>query len=128
MKKIQNDIPDAAAVAAEYGFTELPTVADHRNFILDVLRDRYIEARDKKDAYVAIVHRNSTEHYIVGVYDDLREALQTRFVANSILSGGNKFGPTFMMIHHVKGDVIGDKIYDAKTNTVMDFDPDTDDE
>jgi len=111
-------------VASEYGFFELPGAdTTHRNFILESLVGRYHASRDK-DAYIAIVHRNDVQHYIMGVYDDLREALQTRFVANSILCGSKQFGQAnFMMVHHISGPAIEDKVFDPKTNSIKDFDP-----
>jgi hypothetical protein len=106
--------------AVDYGFTEMPGVKGHRRFILTTLLDRYGESRDK-EVWVAIVHRNDVEHYIMGIYDDLREALQTRFVANSILVGSNQFAQAnFMMVHHISGPAIEDKMFDPKTNTVLD--------
>ncbi len=118
---------DIGDVVGQYGFIELPAVDEHRNFILELLRDRYVENRDK-DMYITIVHRHGNEHYIMGIYDSLREALQTRFVANSLLHGGSSFSPdNFMMVHHISGPTIEDKVFDPKTNTVKDFEAPQDD-
>ena len=111
---------DIGDVVSQYGFIELPAVDEHRNFILELLQDRYVENRDK-DAYIAIIHRHGNEHYIMGVYETLREALQTRFVANSILHGATQFSPdNFMMVHHISGPTVQDKAFDPITNTVKD--------
>ena len=113
--------PEHTHLAANYGFIELPAVDGHRNFILEQLKDRYLESRDK-EAFIIILHRNDTEHFIMGVYDDLREALQTRFVSNSILGGGEQFSQgNFMMTHHISGPPIEDKIFDAVNNSIKDF-------
>lgn len=104
--------------ALDYGFVEMPSVEGHRRFILGSLIDRYSANRDS-DAYVLILHHNDCEHYMMGVYDDLREALQTRYVANSILIGANQFAQgNHMGVHHISGDLVQNKIFDPKTNTV----------
>ncbi len=109
---------EPAHQALNYGFVEMPGVEGHHRFILITLLDRYIESRDK-EAYVAILHRNDCEHYIMGIYDDLREALQTRFITNSILIGANQFAQgNHMGIHHISGPCIEDKVFDPKTNTI----------
>ncbi len=105
-------------LASKYGFAEMPGTSGHRNFILTALQDRYIEYRDK-DAYVIIMHRD-IEHYIMGVYDTLREACQTRFVCNSILFGANQFQQkNHMGVHHISGPCVEDKVFDPKTDTVV---------
>ena len=107
--------------ALDYGFVEMPGVEGHRRFILGSLVDRYQASRDG-DAYIIILHRNDAEHYIMGVYDELREALQTRYVANSILIGANQFAQgNHMGVHHISGHPIEDKMFDPKTNTVIPF-------
>jgi len=115
-----NDINPPTSLVSEYGFTELPTVVEgHRTFVLTDLIKRYAE-RDGN--YVIILHRINTEHFIMGVYEELREALQTRYVANLILHGGHKFDDMhFVQVHNISGSVIEDKIYNAKTNEVADF-------
>lgn len=115
--------------SVDYGFIELPSVGDgHRTFILSALRDRYIEQRDK-EAYVIIMHRHDTEHYVMGVYDDLREACQTRFVCNSILMGARQLEQkNHMGVHHIAGPAIEDKIFDPKTNSVVPLNPKPEDE
>lgn len=124
MDEGREDTENIQPIAAEYGFIELPAVEGHRTFILEQLQERYIEGRDKDDVYILILHRNDIEHYIMGVYDDLREALQTRFVSNSILSGGGQFKQgNFMMVHKIAGPTIEDMIFDAKTDSVKPFDP-----
>lgn len=110
-------------IAQDYGFVEMPGVEGHRRFILTSLLDRYSASRDQ-DAYVIILHRNDCEHYIMGVYDDIREALQTRFITNSILIGANQFAQgNHMGVHHISGPCIEDKVYDPKTNTVKQLEP-----
>ncbi len=110
-------------LANDYGFAEIPGVEGHRSFILGALQDRYAQQRDK-DAYVIIMHRHDTEHYIMGVYDNLREACQTRFVCNSILLGANQFQQkNHMAVHHISGPCIEDQVFDPKTNTVVSLDP-----
>lgn len=108
--------------AIDYGFVEMPSVEGHRRFILGSLIDRYSASRDS-DAYVAILHRNDSEHYIMGIYDDLREALQTRYIANSILIGAQQLQGNHMSVHHISGPSIEDKIFDPKTNSIKALDP-----
>lgn len=119
--------PGKADNVAEYGFQELPTVVDgHRTFVLVDLLKRYA---DREGKYVIILHRNQTEHYIMGVYDELREALQTRYVANLILHGGHKFdGMHFVQVHEISGPVVSEQIYDAVTDTIKKFEVGVDDE
>lgn len=113
------DINSQTHPAVSYGFTELPGTTGHRNFILTALLDRYTEQRDK-EAYVIIMHRLDVEHYIMGVYDDLREACQTRFVCNSILLGANQLQQkNHMGVHHISGPSIEDQVFDPKTNTIV---------
>ena len=106
----------------EYGFLELPTTdPDNRLFIASGLAERYSERKHK---YVLILHRLRKEHFIIGVYgeDDLKSALQTRYVTNIVLNGGNKFSEAFVaMVHDDKGNPIGDQYYDPKTDTVEEF-------
>jgi len=104
--------------AVSYGFTELPGTTDHRNFILTALLDRYTEQRDK-EAYVIIMHRLGIEHYIMGVYDTLREACQTRFVSNSLLLGANQLQQNHIRVHPISGPSTEDRVFDPKTNTVV---------
>lgn len=108
---------DSEPLVAQYGFVELPTIVEgHRTFILQDLAERYI---NREGQYVLILHRIKTEHFIMGVYDDLREALQTRYVANLILYGGHKFdGMHFVQVHDINGPVVDDMVYDAKNNVV----------
>lgn len=120
-----DDRAEAPHEALDYGFVEMPGVEGHRRFILGSLVERYQASRDG-DAYVIILHRNDAEHYIMGVYDELREALQTRYVANSILIGSNQFAQgNHMGVHHISGPPIQDKMFDPKTNTVIPFNPPT---
>ncbi len=115
-------------LSLKYGFAEMPGTEGHRNFILTALRDRWVEYRDK-DAYVIIMHRHDTEHYIMGVYDTLREACQTRFVCNSILIGANQLQQkNHMGVHHISGPCIEDKIFDPATNTVVPAEQKSEDE
>ena len=106
--------------AGQYGFVRLPSVVDgHQTFILEALVHRYVERMGK---YVLIFHRMQNEHYILGVYDDLREALQTRYVTNFVLFGGHKFDNNhFMEVHDIEGPVVYDKAYDPAANEVKDF-------
>jgi hypothetical protein len=107
--------------ALDYGFVEMPGVEGHRRFILGSLMDRYGASRDN-DAYVLILHRNDCEHYIMGIYDDLREALQTRFVSNSILIGAQQFKQgNHMGVHHISGPSIENRVFDPKTNSITEI-------
>ena len=111
----------------QYGFVHLPSVVDgHQTFILEALVHRYVERMGK---YVVILHRMQNEHYILGVYNDLREALQTRYVTNLILFGGHKFDDNhFMQVHDIEGPVIDNKVYDPAADAVKDFEPPEEDE
>jgi hypothetical protein len=109
-----------APLVAQYGFLELPnTDPENRLFVSSGLAERYSE---RKHNYVLILHRLRKEHFIIGLYTDLKEALQTRYVINLVLNGGGKFSEAFVaMVHETKGAPVDDKFYDPKTDAVKDF-------
>jgi len=110
----------------ELGFVELPCVVEgHRNFIVNDLMDRYLAGRDsEEDVYVAILHKKNNEHYILGIYTSMREALQTRYVTNIILNGGGKFSEAhFVQAHYIAGPVVDNMVFDAKQDDVKPFNP-----
>lgn len=110
------DLNPFKSLAQEYGFLELPTAdPENRLFIASGLAERYSK---REHDYVLILHRVRKEHFILGLYDDLKEALQTRYVVNMVLNGGGKFSEAFVaMVHHTKGDPVADKFYDPVTDT-----------
>ena len=123
------DLNQFAPLVKEFGFLELPvTDPDNRLFIASGLAERYSERKHK---YVLIMHRLRKEHFIIGVYgeDDLKAALQTRYVTNLVLNGGAKFSEAFVaMVHDDRGNPIGDQYYDPKTDTIKQFEEKADSE
>lgn len=114
------DFNPLKSLVGEYGFLELPTTdTTNRLFIASGLAERYSK---REHDYLLILHRVRKEHFILGLYNDLKAALQTRYVVNMVLNGGGKFSEAYIaMVHHTKGDPVDNKFYDAKTDTVKEY-------
>jgi len=117
------------SIVSQYGFLEMPSVVEgQRTFIVRDLAERY--ANREKGKYVLLLHRVKKEHFILGMYDDLKEVLQARHITNLVLNGGHKFNENmFIMAHYAdSGLPIEDKFYDVKTGQVKQFEEEKNDD
>lgn len=96
----------------KYRFLEEPIKGEY-NYILSFLYDRYIL---NKHTYVLVLHLNQHNHYICGLFDDMRECLIARTYANIALKDIND--DQYFQAHRNNGVVLTDIIYDIKTNLI----------
>jgi len=85
----------------------------HTNHVMKQLVDRY---KAKEFKYILILHSSDTEHYVMGLFNDLRSCLIGRFYGNTTL-GRNMKQSQFFQAHYAHGPVI-DLIYDIENDAV----------
>tara|TARA_R110002096_G_scaffold390110_1_gene584575 strand:+ start:360 stop:695 length:336 start_codon:yes stop_codon:yes gene_type:complete len=101
-------------------WAELPCPAPgHRNFIHKDLAKKY----DKQDGkYVLVMHvENKGDHFIVGIFDSLRDSLMARCYGNLGVTMGSKQKldtNCFYQVHEFDGTIIDDMIYSAESNSI----------
>lgn len=93
----------------------------HRTFILKDLVQRYESYELKKSGYVLIYHFERELHFVIGLYDNVREVLIARHAANMMLMP-LKDGE-FVQAHLHDGPGVVGLVYDPITDNIKDFVP-----